>query len=50
MFETIQFIKHTGFDCTFSDLKFSKEIRNGFFSTFYFNCKVCGVHRDGESV
>lgn len=42
IFDSIQSIKHEGFDCTFSDLKFVNEIRKGFFSTFVFTCKVCG--------
>lgn len=42
IFESIQSIKHKGFDCTFRDLEFSKEKRKGFFSTFCFTCKVCG--------
>lgn len=43
VFETIQSIKHLRFDCTFRDLKFSKETRSGFFSSFYFVCKMCGT-------
>lgn len=43
VFETIQSIKHLRFDCTFRDLKFSKETRSGFFSSFYFVCKMCGA-------
>ncbi|KAL4104493.1 hypothetical protein QTP88_019789 [Uroleucon formosanum] len=43
VFETIQSIKHLRFDCTFRDLKFSKETRSGFFSLFYFVCKICGA-------
>lgn len=27
-------IKHTGFGCTFSDLKFVQEIRHGYYNTF----------------
>lgn len=42
IFESIQLIKHVGFDCTFSDLEFTKEIRKGFFSNFLFICKICG--------
>jgi hypothetical protein len=45
VFESIQSIKHLRFDCTFRDLKFSKETRSGFFSSFYFDCKMCGVHK-----
>jgi len=42
IFESIQSIKHQGFDCTFRDLEFTKEKRKGFFSTFCFTCKLCG--------
>jgi len=42
IFESIQSIKHVGFDCTFSDLEFTNEIRKGFFSIFVFTCKICG--------
>ena len=42
IFESIQSIKHQGFDCTFRDLEFTKEKRKGFCSTFCFTCKVCG--------
>lgn len=42
VFESIQSIKHQGFDCSFRDLEFTKEKRKGFFSTFYFFCKICG--------
>jgi hypothetical protein len=40
IFESIQSIKHQGFDCTFRDLEFTKEKRKGFCSTFCFTCKV----------
>lgn len=30
-FESIQSIKHERFECTFHDLKFTKEIRKGLF-------------------
>lgn len=40
VFESIKSIKHEGFDCTFSDLEFSNEIRKGFLSIFLFTCKV----------
>ncbi|KAE9534064.1 hypothetical protein AGLY_008800 [Aphis glycines] len=43
IFESIQSIKHQGFDCTFHDLEFTKEKRKGFFSTFCFTCKLCGL-------
>ncbi|KAL5238353.1 hypothetical protein ACI65C_005763 [Semiaphis heraclei] len=41
IFESIKSIKHLGFDCTFSDLEFTNEIRKGFLSIFLFTCKVC---------
>jgi len=43
IFETIQSIRHEGFDCSFRDLQFTREIRQGFFSSFYFNCQICGM-------
>lgn len=49
VFESIQSIKHVGFDCTFSDLEFTKEIRKGFFSTFIFICKICGKNENIHS-
>ncbi|XP_022160289.1 uncharacterized protein LOC111026498 isoform X3 [Myzus persicae] len=42
IFESIQSIRHQGFDCSFRDLEFTKEKRKGFCSTFCFTCKVCG--------
>lgn len=41
IFETIQNNKHEGFGCTFTDLNLIKEIRTGFFSQFFFKCKLC---------
>lgn len=42
LFKTIKNIKHNMFDCSFSDLKLINEKRNGFLSTFFFKCNVCG--------
>lgn len=42
IFQTIQSIKHDGFDCSFRDLQFTKELRSGFSSSFYFDCTICG--------
>lgn len=41
IFESIKSINHEGFNCTFSDLEFTNEIRKGFLSIFLFTCKVC---------
>lgn len=49
IFDSIQSINHKGFECTFLDLEFTKEKRVGFFSTFYFICKVCGMKENIHS-
>jgi len=49
IFESIQSIRHQGFDCSFRDLEFTKEKRKGFFSTFCFTCKVCGSKKNIDS-
>jgi len=41
IFETISNIKHEPFGCNFSNLRFIKECRSGFYSRFIFKCKVC---------
>jgi hypothetical protein len=46
IFESIQSIKHIGFECTFRDLEFVKEIRTGFFSKFCFICKICHIQEN----
>lgn len=54
LLDQIRNIKHAGFDCTFSDLKFEQEIRKGFHSTLIFNCKICGliekIHTDNPQI
>lgn len=36
LFNSLQSIHHKGFNCTFRDLEFLKEIRKGYLSTFQF--------------
>jgi len=43
IFQSLQSIHHLGFDCSFKDLEFVKENRKGYYSTFQFICKVCGL-------
>jgi len=52
VFQSLQSIQHLGFDCSFRDLEFAKENRKGYYSTFHFNCKVCGLKEqiDSENV
>lgn len=49
IFQSLQSIKHLGFDCSFRDLEFVKENRKGYYSTFHFNCKVCGLKEQIDS-
>lgn len=41
LFSEISNIKHEHTNCTFSDLKFMKERRNGLLSQYVFECKMC---------
>lgn len=41
IFKSIKSINHSPFDCTFNNLTFSHEVRNGFISSFYFTCNFC---------
>lgn len=41
IFDTIAKIKHSPFDCSFSNLRLIKEIQSGFVSEFHFICEVC---------
>jgi len=52
IFQSLQSIHHLGFDCSFKDLEFVKENKKGYYSTFQFNCKVCGSKEqiDSENV
>jgi len=52
IFQSLQSIQHLGFDCSFRDLEFVRENRKGYYSTFQFNCKVCGSKEqiDSENV
>jgi len=52
IFQSLQSIQHLGFDCSFRDLEFVTEKRKGYYSTFQFNCKVCGLKEqiDSENV
>lgn len=52
IFTELQSIHHKGFECTFRDQEFIKEIRKGYLSTFKFKCKICGfkqsINSEGE--
>lgn len=55
LFDSIKNIDHHPFDCTFKNLIFIKEIRNGFFSEFVFKCNFCNkreviTNEDRDSV
>lgn len=41
IFKSLKNINHSPFDCTFQNLIFVKEKRNGFFSEFFFKCNFC---------
>lgn len=41
IFKSIKSINHSPFGCTFNNLTFSHEVRNGFISSFYFTCNFC---------
>lgn len=41
IFHQVQNINHAPFGCGFANLEFIKEQRNGFYSEFYFKCKMC---------
>ncbi|KAL4126281.1 hypothetical protein QTP88_010504 [Uroleucon formosanum] len=41
IFKSIKSINHSAFGCTFNNLTFSHEVRNGFISSFYFTCNFC---------
>lgn len=43
LFEQLSAIDHRPFDCTFKDFKFVSENRQGFYSTFKFDCAVCNA-------
>lgn len=46
IFKSLQSIHHDGFECSFRDLEFEREIRKGYYSTFQFKCKVCGLKEE----
>lgn len=48
-FEKTSKINHQPFDCTFKNLVFVKENRNGFYSEFLFNCTICNTNEIIES-
>lgn len=35
--------KHPPFDCSFSDMEFTKEVRTGLSSVLHFKCKNCNI-------
>jgi len=41
VFEKISKINHRPFDCTFKNLVFVGEKRNGLYSEYMFNCAIC---------
>lgn len=41
LFEQIKNISHHPFQCNFQHLEFVKEQRTGFYSQFYFKCRLC---------
>lgn len=43
LFEQLSSIDHSPFNCTFKDFKFISENRQGFCSSFKFDCKMCGA-------
>lgn len=43
LFNSIKNIDHHPFNCSFKNLIFIKEIRNGFFSKFVFKCNICNT-------
>lgn len=46
IFNEIQNSRHSGgFGCSFLDMIFKREEINGFFSIFYFHCKMCGIEK-----
>ncbi|XP_050053438.1 uncharacterized protein LOC126549075 [Aphis gossypii] len=46
IFNEIQNSGHSGgFGCSFLDMIFKREEKNGFFSFFYFHCKICGIEK-----
>ncbi|XP_050060068.1 uncharacterized protein LOC126551242 [Aphis gossypii] len=50
IFNEIQNIRHSGgLGCSFSDMIFKREEINGYFSIFYFHCKMCGIEKQISS-
>ncbi|XP_050054014.1 uncharacterized protein LOC126549304 isoform X7 [Aphis gossypii] len=50
IFNEIQNIRHSGgLGCSFSDMIFKREEINGYFSIFYFHCKICGIEKQISS-
>ncbi|XP_050057631.1 uncharacterized protein LOC126550334 isoform X2 [Aphis gossypii] len=50
VFNEIQNIRHSGgLGCSFSDMIFKREEINGYFSIFYFHCKMCGIEKQISS-
>ncbi|KAL4141997.1 hypothetical protein QTP88_004529 [Uroleucon formosanum] len=41
IFNSIKSISHNPLECTFKNLIFTREIRNGCISSFYFKCNIC---------
>lgn len=41
IFNSIKSFLHDPFGCTFKNLIFTHEIRNGYISSFYFKCNFC---------
>lgn len=49
VFKKIANISHQPFNCTFSDLVLTRERKVGWYSEFYYTCKVCGIEEIIES-
>ncbi|CAH1724626.1 uncharacterized protein LOC126550332 isoform X2 [Aphis gossypii] len=50
IFNEIQNIRHSGgLGCSFSDMIFKREEINGYFSIFFFHCKMCGIEKQISS-
>lgn len=46
IFNEIQNSRHSGgFGCSFLDMIFKREEKQGYFSIFYFHCKMCGIEK-----